>query len=229
MDGKTDTTVRMTDRLSVAVNTVSQLDRYRSKKQFVEQAVDQHSKHIASLITGYQSLKNFTIRVDSDVTWASITQPDTELDSKFKPGSGLSSIVNLELRTDTEQTVNSIANSTTMSRSGVIRVCTIKHCYEHASQFNEATSMELSDRWLSIKLELKHMCEKLIMELYYELDSERVNAKLQSDMERKNIHHLGSHYKQFKDTKGHEVMTQNHYGKRLTRTLNRVLDCMGEF
>lgn len=219
-----ETTIRMTDRLSTIVEKAVQESRHESKKDLIQAATTKRVGFIEKQTAGHEDVKDFIVKLNSDISWVNANIPDSDLTAKFDTSSGLTSVTSIKLSTETEQVLNSIVSSTSLSQSDVIRICIIKYCYDHSEQFNEATQMELSDRWFSIKTKLKHMTETLVANLHFELDPERVSAKMMSGLEQKSIHHIRLHYKDFKQTKGYEVITEMHYGKLITETLDQVLN-----
>lgn len=223
MTNPTDTTVRMTDRLSIAVDEISSTEKYSSKKTFVQSALSENVFSLHSKIEGHKALKDFAVKLNSDVTWFNLDIKGTCLTAKLSVDSDLTSVVKVNIGNPIQDVINSIVNSTNLSQSDVIRICVICHCYNHRSKFDTATQMEVKDRWLSIKAKLKHMVEKLVVNLYFELEPERLIMKINSKYEQRNVHHIRCHYKQLKKSEAHKVMQKTHYGKKVTNTLEKVL------
>jgi hypothetical protein len=223
MTNPTDTTVRMTDRLSIAVDEISSTEKYSSKKTFVQSALSENVFSVHSKIEGYKPLKHFTVRLNSDVTWFNLDVKDTGLTAKLDISSKLTSAVRFSINDSIQSIINSIVSSSDLSQSSVIRICIIKHCYNCKNELNSATQMEITDRWFSIKNKLTNMVERLIVNLHFELQSERIMMKTDCGYENRNIHHIECHYKQLRESKAYDVIKQTHHGKKVINTLKNTI------
>jgi hypothetical protein len=215
-----ETKFRVTPYMDRTLAHLVEIGKAPNRKKLVSIAAKQHVSWFKSTLEGQKPIQDFVSDLDDDVQWLNLDVSHDYVNTQLQVDSDLDVIRTCDMNSETEAKVNWCASASSISKSGVLRLCVLKQMHNNKALLDEARKMKITERWLQTKNKLKSRTERLIDELYYSFTNQYTQHKLTSDLEKKTRLVIKSHYSRFKETEGFNVLEQHTRGQQVIDVLD---------
>lgn len=214
---------RMTERMQrIIEEVISNHPMYDTKSRFIRESIETKIYDISELISGQKGIRDFLAYLEEDVDWVYRNQYNTDITGKIDKDKDTPVVGNTDINPDKNEILKKCSRSSKLSKSSIIRICMIKNLYDMRDMLNKSNKLKIEERWLFIRSQLLRVKTMLINDLYFALDKEFVESKIESDMEERNLFHIKQHYKRFKNTNGYSYVEDTDKGQELIDILDKV-------
>jgi len=214
-------TIRSSKRMQRIIESAIE-DQIKNKKAFIEDAVTYNIADIVSFVEGQKSLRDFILDLNDNVEWLHIEPPEYNIRDRIDLEDDL--VVNTKISFDEQvnDMLKAASRYTGEPKSSFIRICIIKELYNNKDKLVKTNADTVTDIWVSIRRKFKVSVEKLVNELYFNLEPVLVDSKIGRIEEVGNLMSIRDFYEEFKTTDGYEAMIEYEKGEQIDRELMKV-------
>lgn len=198
-------------------------NQIKNKKTFVEESVKYNIDDIIKYTKGQKSLRDFIMDLNDTVDWMHMNPPSLDVKDKLKHNADLDISQSLELNNETDEKLKGASRYINMSKSSIIRMCTIKQLYNNREDLMGGNKRKIEDVWLSTVRKIKIGNRKLVDKLYYNLEEEYINKMMERPEQLLNFMNVSDAYKKFKNTEGCEYMKSSTDGQEVINILEDIV------
>jgi len=197
-------------------------NQLKNKKSFIEDAVAHNIGDIVGLIEGQKSLRDFILDLDSSVDWLHMKPPEYKIRDRVELEDDLVVNTKISLKQEVNNMVKAASRYTGEPKSSIVRICIIKQLYENKDELVRENEDTIEDIWTDIRRKFKVCVERLVNELYFNLEPVFVRTKIGKMKEIGNLMAIRDFYGEFKESDGYRVMKDYEKGQRVDDVLKEV-------
>lgn len=197
-------------------------NQIKNKKTFIEDAVTHNVADIVSYVEGQKSLRDFILNLNDNVDWLHIKPPEYNIRDRVELEDDLVVNTKISFKQQTDDMLKAASRYTGEPKSSIIRICMVKELYNNKDELVKTNADTIEDIWTSIRRKFKVSVEKLVNELYFNLEPMLVRSKIGRIEEVGNLMPIRDFYEEFKETDGYSTMMEYQKGQQVDDILKEV-------
>lgn len=197
-------------------------NQIKNKKAFIEDSVTHNIDDIVSFVEGQKSLRDFILDLNDNVDWLHIEPPEYNIRDRVELEDDLVVNTKISFNQQTDDMLKAASRYTGEPKSSIIRICVIKELYNNKDNLVKTNADTIEDIWISIRRKFKVSIEKLVNELYFNLEPMLIRSKIGRIEEVGNLMSMRDFYEKFKETDGYNTMIEYQKGQQVDDILREV-------